>query len=139
MDKDLLLFYQNHVFDSIDLDKWHKYQPLHYYVDKGGEIVAVLTIIKRIPETIPRSGGHEGVTVPIDHIWLCGVRDDQRGKGLFAGLIKHFKENCSDVISVATYPKKWVSMYAWIQKKGGKLIHECHDRKCVFTILKKDL
>jgi hypothetical protein len=142
---DILSFYLNHVFDHIDQEKWCKNRPLHYWVEKDGFIVAALTITKRIPETFCNgsgagsSSGSASGSGAIDHIWLCGVRDDQRGKGLFAGLIQHFKENCTDIISVATYPEKWLNMYAWIKKKGGKLIHKSEDGKCVFIIFKKDL
>jgi hypothetical protein len=125
-----LLFYLHHVFDAIDTEKWCNNRPTQYWVKNNGDIVAVLTVTKRTLE---------GSEEPIDHIWLCGVHDDQRGKGLFSKLIQRFSENCTDIISVATYPEKWKNMYAWIVKKGGNLIHKYQDGKCVFTILKKDL
>lgn len=135
MDNVIIQFYEDHVFDFIDHHKWQHNDPSNYYIDINGKIVASLTIIKRIPE----ASDCPNINKEIDHIWLCGVHKDYRGKGLFGGLIKHFKEACTDTISVATYPERWTDMYAWILRKGGRLIHTCKDGKCIFTILRKNL
>jgi hypothetical protein len=130
------------ILGHIDEKKWESNKPSHFYISKDNqtvkhltagkettdEVVAGLTIIKR------KLNGIE-----LDHIWLCGVRKDMRGKGLFKLLIAEFKKDCTDPITVATYPKKWTEMYSWIQSKNGIKIKEESDGKCLFTIRKKDL
>jgi hypothetical protein len=125
MDKAMKKFYEKYIFDHVDSEKWISYKPRHYSIQRCGKIIAGLSIVKRTLND-----------VEIDHIWLCGVNEKFQSEGHFRALIDEFKKDCSNIITVATYPEKYNKMYRWILCKGGLLIKRDIDGKCLFVLEK---
>ncbi len=123
-DRDCFDFYKS-IFPNFDENKWNTYDFRSYaQVDGEGKIIGCLSVIK----------DHEFPGV--DHIWLCGVNPKYRNQGIFKRLIGMFQRNCTNEISIATYPERWPIMYNWI-KKRGELITEIKGK--VLYVIPKDM
>ena len=110
-----------------DRDKWNTREFCNYAIlNLDGKIVGCLTIVPN------------HILPGCDHIWLCGVDPKCRSKGYFKQLIIMFQNKCTDIVTVATYPKKWPTMFSWINKHGTFLRSD-EDEKVVYTITKENL
>lgn len=73
------------------------------------------------------------------NIWLTGVLPEFRREGVFRSLLNRFLDehlgNRDElIVSVSTYPKKFPSMWNWIQRNGGVVEEECSDGKMICLI-----
>lgn len=108
-DSDVLAFYEANIFRN-GVANWDKRSGKRNFVvrDADGNIIGALTLITRDGR---------------DHIWLCGIRADDRGAGHFRALIAQMiAAGTTPEVSVATIPVKWANMAGWIAKKGGRQI-----------------
>jgi hypothetical protein len=129
-------FYTSKIFNGVDFLDINKDQSRSYYVTIDQELVAALTVVKKDTNLYNRKAlSNVG---EIDHIWLCGILEEYRGMKLFNRLIDDFKKDATEYISVSIVPSKWPNLYAWIQKKKGKLV-AIEDRKQIFIISKGNL
>ena len=77
---------------------------------------------------------------PALHIWLAGILPSQRGGRLFQKLMQavelHAREKGIAILSVATFPSKFVKMYSILKKTGWEEVETFENGK---VLLRKDL